>query len=89
MLARRRCSPALTLPTLHTQMNDMMSLYSNLVERCFMSCASDMTSKTLSTKESDCTRNCADKFFNMSSRCAMFSFCFCSMEGASYSLAFT
>lgn len=53
------------------QMADMMNLYSNLVERCFMSCAKDMSSKTLSTKEEDCTRHCADKFFNMSSRCAI------------------
>lgn len=56
-------------------MVDMMNLYSNLVERCFMSCANDMTSKTLSSKEEDCTRHCADKFFNMSSRSVLVAPC--------------
>lgn len=34
-----------------TQMKDFMSLYSNLVERCFLSCCQDFTSKALSSKE--------------------------------------
>lgn len=33
------------------QMKDFMSLYSNLVERCFLSCCQDFTSKALSSKE--------------------------------------
>jgi len=32
-------------------MQDFMRMYSNLVERCFMSCCNDFTSKTLSSKE--------------------------------------
>ena len=38
-------------PSAHTQMKDFMSLYSNLVERCFLSCCQDFTSKALSSKE--------------------------------------
>ena len=33
------------------QMQDFMRMYSNLVERCFMSCCNDFTSKALSSKE--------------------------------------
>ncbi|KAJ9100653.1 protein transporter tim9 [Naganishia friedmannii] len=33
------------------QMQDFMKLYSGLVERCFMSCAQDFTSKALTGKE--------------------------------------
>jgi len=32
-------------------MKDFMSLYQNLVERCFTSCCNDFTSKALSSKE--------------------------------------
>lgn len=32
-------------------MTDFMRLYSNLIERCFLSCAQDFTSKALSTNE--------------------------------------
>jgi hypothetical protein len=34
-----------------SQMQDFMRMYSNLVERCFSSCANDFTSKALSAKE--------------------------------------
>ena len=33
------------------QLKDFMSLYQNLVERCFTTCCNDFTSKALSTKE--------------------------------------
>lgn len=33
------------------QLKDFMSLYQNLVERCFNTCCNDFTSKALSTKE--------------------------------------
>jgi hypothetical protein len=33
------------------QMQDFMRMYSNLVERCFTTCANDFTSKALSSKE--------------------------------------
>jgi len=45
------------------QMQDFMRMYSNLVERCFMSCCNDFTSKALSSKEEQCMMNCADKIF--------------------------
>ncbi|POY69967.1 hypothetical protein BMF94_7011 [Rhodotorula taiwanensis] len=50
------------------QMKDFMSLYSNLVERCFLSCCQDFTSKALSSKEESCVMNCADKFLKHSER---------------------
>ncbi|GAA5884920.1 hypothetical protein JCM3774_004578 [Rhodotorula dairenensis] len=50
------------------QMKDFMSLYSNLVERCFLSCCQDFTSKALSSKEEACVMNCADKFLKHSER---------------------
>ena len=46
----------------------MISLFSNLVENCFGTCTTDFTSKALTGKEEDCVKNCADKFFNLSSR---------------------
>jgi len=50
------------------QMQDFMRMYSNLVERCFMSCCNDFTSKALSSKEEQCMMNCADKFLKHSER---------------------
>ncbi|KAI0250763.1 mitochondrial import inner membrane translocase subunit TIM9 [Lactifluus subvellereus] len=50
------------------QMQDFMRTYSNLVERCFMSCCNDFTSKALSSKEEQCMMNCADKFLKHSER---------------------
>jgi hypothetical protein len=43
--------PIWTTPPIADQMQDFMRMYSNLVERCFMSCCNDFTSKTLSSKE--------------------------------------
>ncbi|GHJ87301.1 hypothetical protein NliqN6_3703 [Naganishia liquefaciens] len=50
------------------QMQDFMKLYSGLVERCFMSCAQDFTSKALTAKEGTCVQNCTDKFLKHSER---------------------
>ncbi|GAA5852256.1 hypothetical protein JCM3775_003913 [Rhodotorula graminis] len=50
------------------QMKDFMSLYQNLVERCFTSCCNDFTSKALSSKEEFCVNTCADKFLKHSER---------------------
>ncbi|BFZ62810.1 protein transporter tim9 [Saitoella coloradoensis] len=50
------------------QMKDFMSLYSNLVQRCFSDCINDFTSKSLSEKESGCVQKCADKFLKHSER---------------------
>jgi hypothetical protein len=43
--------PSTHLRAPSAQMKDFMSLYSNLVERCFLSCCQDFTSKALSSKE--------------------------------------
>ncbi|TKA56573.1 Mitochondrial import inner membrane translocase subunit TIM9 [Rhodotorula sp. CCFEE 5036] len=60
--------PSTHLRAPSAQMKDFMSLYSNLVERCFLSCCQDFTSKALSSKEESCVMNCADKFLKHSER---------------------
>ncbi|KAH9824678.1 Tim10/DDP family zinc finger protein [Melampsora americana] len=50
------------------QMKDFLKLYSGLVERCFMNCCQDFTSRSLSTKEETCVNNCTDKFLKHSER---------------------
>jgi len=50
------------------QMQDFMRLYSGLVERCFVSCCNDFTSKSLTSKEDTCVQNCTDKFLKHSER---------------------
>ncbi|KAK1921526.1 mitochondrial import inner membrane translocase subunit TIM9 [Papiliotrema laurentii] len=50
------------------QMGDFMRLYSGLVEKCFMACAQDFTSKALTNNEKTCAQNCADKFLKHSER---------------------
>jgi hypothetical protein len=57
------------------QMKDFMTLYSGLVERCFMDCAQDMTTTKLKAGEESCVNHCADKFLALSTRCAV-SFCY-------------
>ncbi|KAH8928758.1 hypothetical protein BT69DRAFT_1276910 [Atractiella rhizophila] len=49
-------------------MKDMMLVYSRLVEKCFTHCVNDFTSKSLSSKEEGCMRNCAEKFMGHSQR---------------------
>merc|ERR1712137_1466911 len=50
------------------QMKDFLKLYSSLVERCFVSCCNDFTSRALSTKEETCVNHCTDKFLKHSER---------------------
>ncbi|KAJ1924438.1 protein transporter tim9 [Tieghemiomyces parasiticus] len=50
------------------QMRDFMRLYSGLVQRCFDSCVTDFTSKTMSTKEEGCVSRCTDKFMKHAER---------------------
>lgn len=45
-----------------------MTLYSGLVERCFVDCANDMTTSKLKGTEETCINNCADKFLALSGR---------------------
>ncbi|KAF8251093.1 hypothetical protein K440DRAFT_505531, partial [Wilcoxina mikolae CBS 423.85] len=50
------------------QMKDFMTMYSNLVQRCFDDCINDFTSKAVSTKEETCVNRCVDKFLKTSER---------------------
>ncbi|KAH8825276.1 Tim10/DDP family zinc finger protein [Flagelloscypha sp. PMI_526] len=50
------------------QMQDFLKLYANMVERCFMTCCNDFTSKALSSKEEQCVMNCSEKFVKHSER---------------------
>ncbi|KAK9896180.1 hypothetical protein P389DRAFT_144596, partial [Cystobasidium minutum MCA 4210] len=50
------------------QMKDFMTLYSGLVERCFMDCANDFTTAKLKSGEESCVNHCADKFLALSTR---------------------
>jgi len=50
------------------QMKDFMNMYSNLVQRCFTDCVTDVTSKSLLTKEEGCVMRCVDKFLKSSER---------------------
>lgn len=50
-------------------MKDFMTLYSGLVERCFMDCANDFTTTKLKAGEESCVNHCADKFLALSTRC--------------------
>jgi import inner membrane translocase subunit TIM9 len=49
-------------------MKDFMTLYSGLVERCFMDCANDFTTTKLKAGEESCVNHCADKFLALSTR---------------------
>lgn len=49
-------------------MKDFMTLYSGLVERCFMDCANDFTTAKLKSGEESCVNHCADKFLALSTR---------------------
>ncbi|TPX41204.1 hypothetical protein SeMB42_g05679 [Synchytrium endobioticum] len=50
------------------QMKDFMRLYGNLVDRCFLDCVNDFTSKVVSEKEATCLSRCTDKFMKHSER---------------------
>ncbi|CCX33825.1 putative mitochondrial import inner membrane translocase subunit [Pyronema domesticum] len=50
------------------QMKDFMTMYSNLVQRCFDDCINDFTSKAVSVKEETCVTKCVDKFLKTSER---------------------
>ncbi|KAA8907524.1 Tim10/DDP family zinc finger protein [Sphaerosporella brunnea] len=50
------------------QMKDFMTMYSNLVQRCFDDCINDFTSKAVSSKEETCVSRCVDKSLKTSER---------------------
>ncbi|KAK5009504.1 protein transporter tim9 [Elasticomyces elasticus] len=50
------------------QMSQFMTMYSNLVQRCFNDCVTDFTSTSLLAKEESCVMRCVDKFLKSSER---------------------
>ncbi|EWC46606.1 mitochondrial import inner membrane translocase subunit tim9 [Drechslerella stenobrocha 248] len=50
------------------QMKEFMTMYSNLVQRCFDDCINDFTSKTITNKEEGCINKCVDKWLKGSER---------------------
>ncbi|RKP25039.1 putative TIM9-translocase of the mitochondrial inner membrane [Syncephalis pseudoplumigaleata] len=50
------------------QMKDFVRMYSSLVERCFIDCIDDFTSKAVSSKENTCVDRCITKFLRHSAR---------------------
>mmetsp|Transcript_31026 Transcript_31026/g.34319 ORF Transcript_31026/g.34319 Transcript_31026/m.34319 type:complete len:100 (-) Transcript_31026:371-670(-) len=50
------------------QMKDSLTMYNNLVERCFGQCVSSFRSKTLDKSEATCIENCSSRFIKMTQR---------------------
>ncbi|KAK6514227.1 protein transporter tim9 [Arthrobotrys conoides] len=50
------------------QMREFMTMYSNLVQRCFDDCVTDFTSKTMNNKEEGCISKCVEKWLKGSER---------------------
>ncbi|KZZ86895.1 mitochondrial import inner membrane translocase subunit tim9 [Ascosphaera apis ARSEF 7405] len=50
------------------QMKEFMTVYSNIVQRCFEDCVNDFTTKSLIGKEEGCINRCFDKFMKGSER---------------------
>mmetsp|Transcript_32071 Transcript_32071/g.48372 ORF Transcript_32071/g.48372 Transcript_32071/m.48372 type:complete len:92 (+) Transcript_32071:90-365(+) len=51
-------------------LNENMTMYNNLVERCFGECITSFRSKTLDKPEEDCIKRCVQKYMSFSSRVA-------------------
>ncbi|KAI8048112.1 mitochondrial import inner membrane translocase subunit TIM9 [Syncephalis plumigaleata] len=47
---------------------NFVRMYSSLVERCFIDCVDDFTSKAVSSKENTCIERCITKFLRHSER---------------------
>eukprot|EP00934_Nitzschia_sp_Nitz4_P004645 Nitzschia sp. Nitz4//scaffold226_size53432//4353//4817//NITZ4_006690-RA/size53432-augustus-gene-0.53-mRNA-1//1//CDS//3329542718//4635//frame0 len=50
------------------QLKDSLTMYNNLVERCFEGCISSFRSKTLDKGEAGCVENCASRYIKMTQR---------------------
>mmetsp|Transcript_7486 Transcript_7486/g.8948 ORF Transcript_7486/g.8948 Transcript_7486/m.8948 type:complete len:99 (-) Transcript_7486:51-347(-) len=50
------------------QLKDSLTMYNNLVERCFDSCVSSFRSKTMDKSEIGCVENCAGRYIKMTQR---------------------
>lgn len=47
---------------------EFIMLFNKISEKCFMSCAVDMSRKYLSTEEETCVEHCASKMVNVNHR---------------------
>jgi len=52
------------------QVEESMTTYNNLVERCFNECVTNFRSKSLDATETSCTQRCVQKFMAYSQRVA-------------------
>ncbi|KAF4308136.1 protein transporter tim9 [Botryosphaeria dothidea] len=50
------------------QMKEFMTMYSNLVQRCFDDCITDFSTKSLGSREEGCVMRCVDKILKGSER---------------------
>eukprot|EP01082_Thalassiosira_pseudonana_P005152 g4687.t1 g4687 contig16:60249-60941(+) len=50
------------------QMKDSLSMYNNLVERCFQTCITSFRSKSLDKHETSCVEHCAARYIKMTQR---------------------
>mmetsp|Transcript_22637 Transcript_22637/g.38478 ORF Transcript_22637/g.38478 Transcript_22637/m.38478 type:complete len:101 (-) Transcript_22637:73-375(-) len=50
------------------QMKDSLTMYNNLVERCFEGCVFSFRSKVLDSSEISCIENCAGRYVKMTQR---------------------
>ncbi|KAF2087918.1 mitochondrial import inner membrane translocase subunit tim9 [Saccharata proteae CBS 121410] len=50
------------------QMKEFMTMYSNLVQRCFDDCINDFSTKSLGSREEGCVMKCVDKILKGSER---------------------
>ncbi|EON69717.1 mitochondrial import inner membrane translocase subunit tim9 [Coniosporium apollinis CBS 100218] len=50
------------------QMKEFMTMYSNLVQKCFDDCINDFTTKSLGSREEGCVMRCVDKQMKASER---------------------
>jgi len=50
------------------QMKEFMTMYQNLVQRCFDDCINDFSSKSLGSKEENCVMRCVDKHLKSQER---------------------
>lgn len=66
-ICAKRCGHAVLILRFSVgwQMKDSLRMYNNLVQRCFMDCISDFTSKSLGSKEVH--RRCSSPFSLMDS----------------------
>mmetsp|Transcript_21763 Transcript_21763/g.50215 ORF Transcript_21763/g.50215 Transcript_21763/m.50215 type:complete len:99 (-) Transcript_21763:258-554(-) len=50
------------------QLKDSLTMYNNLVERCFDPCVSNFRSKVVDKSEKACMENCASRYVKMTQR---------------------